>query len=367
MVIFLFFVLICMTLKFNANNINNNSNNNLLITKKNVILGVIINYNWKKIAPFFISFKEARFKNCDCVMFVEGLSQNTINKIESFNVKIIKIKRTIKARVINYRHKLYEEFLRNNTDKYRLVLSIDVRDSFFQKDIFEYYKNIKSFLSLSLEDGYLSHPINKLWVTKAFGFNVYNAIKNERIICGGTILGSLDKFIEFSSIIWKIMNQSNNSREKWIDQAVINYLIYYKKLFVNDTILRNENKDSPFLTIGISKPESFMFDLEDNILNIKGKIPAVIHQYDRHKKILIKVLKKFSNNLTEENGDKNQIGYKNYNNNIYLTKNLFLKLYFIFLLYISILLIILLYKLEKKNSLNKKKKNLKYDLIKLEK
>lgn len=137
MVIFLFFILICMALKFNANNINNNSNKNLLITKKNVILGVIINYNWAKIAPFFISFKEARFKNCDCVMFVEGLSQNTINKIESFNVKIIKIKRTIKARVINYRHKLYEEFLRNNIDKYRLVLSIDVRDSFFQKDIFE--------------------------------------------------------------------------------------------------------------------------------------------------------------------------------------------------------------------------------------
>lgn len=85
-------------------------------------------------------------------------------------------------------------------------------------------------MSLALEDGYLYHHLNKLWITTAFGSNVYNAIKHERIICGGTILGSLDKFIEFSSIIWKIMNQSNISREKWIDQAVINYLIYYKKL-----------------------------------------------------------------------------------------------------------------------------------------
>ena len=67
------------------------------------------------------------------------------------------------------------------------------------------------------------------------------------------------------------------------------------------------------------------------------------------------MLKKFSNNLTEENDGKNQTGYRNYNNNIYLTKNLFLKIHFIFLLYISIFLIILLYKLEKKNSLNKKK------------
>lgn len=133
----------------------------------------------------------------------------------------------------------------------------------------------------------------------------------------------------------------------------------------------NENKDSPFLTIGISKPGSFLSDIEDNILNIKGEIPAVIHQYDRHKIIVIKVLKKFFNNLTEENVDKNQIEYRNYNNiissnlynisnnkiiqkgynhnHIYLTKNLFLKLYFIFLLYISIFLIILLYKFEKKS------------------
>ena len=139
-------------------------------------------------------------------------------------------------------------------------------------------------------------------------------------------------------------------------------------LFANDSILRNENKDGPFLTIGISKPESFMFDTEDNILNIKGEIPAVIHQYDRHKKIVIKVLNKFFNNLTEENDDENQIGYRDYNNaissnlynisnnkiiiqkgynNIYLTKNLFLKLYFIFL-FISIFLIIFLYNFEKK-------------------
>ena len=248
--------------------------------------------------------------------------------MESYNVTIIKIQRTIKALIINYRHKLYEDFLRNNTDKYNLVLSIDVRDSFFQKDIFKYYENIKTFLSFALEDDILSQNVNKDWIINAFGYNVYNAIKHERIICGGTVLGSLDKIMEFSSIIWKIMNQSDDSREKWIDQSVINYLIYYKKLFSNITIIRNENKDSPFLTLATSKPESFIIDSEDNILNINGEIPAVIHQYDRHKKILIKVLKKYSND----------------NNNNY------------FNLYFLIFLIIILYKL-KKNSLkiNKKK------------
>ena len=178
------------------------------------------------------------------------------------------------------------------------------------------YENIESFLSLAIEDGYLSERTNKGWIINAFGYNVYNTIKNERIICGGTVLGSIDKIIEFSSIIWKIMNKSNNSRENWIDQAVINYLIYYKKLFANDTIIRNENKNSPILTLAISKNQSFIIDSEDNILNIKGEIVAVIHQYDRHKIIYEKVLKKFSNDFLEENEDKNLFGYKNYNNTI---------------------------------------------------
>lgn len=233
MITFIFFIFICLIIIFKANNINNISN--LIIekqeknsfyenttTKKNLILGVIVKYNWKIIAPFFNSLKRANFNNCDCVMFVENVSQETINKMESYNVRVIKIQREIKAKIINYRHKLYEEFLRNNSDKYNLVLSIDVRDSFFQKDIFKYYENIESFLSLAIEDGYLSERTNKGWIINAFGYNVYNTIKNERIICGGTVLGSIDKIIEFSSIIWKIMNKSNNSRENWIDQAVIN-------------------------------------------------------------------------------------------------------------------------------------------------
>ena len=222
MVIFLSLVFICMIFKFKTNNINDNSNNNLTIIKKNLVLGIILNFDWKTISPFFISFQKVHFNNCDCVMFVENLAQETINKLVSFNVTIIKIQRIIKARIVNYRHKLYEDFLRNNTDKYNLVLYIDVRDSFFQKDIFKYYENIKSFLSFAIEDDYLSEISNKDWIIDAFGYNVYNDIKNERIICGGTVLGSLDKIMELSSIVWKIMNQSDYSREKWTDQAVIN-------------------------------------------------------------------------------------------------------------------------------------------------
>jgi len=153
----LIFLLICIFIKLKANNINkdttliienqnNNSilentlpiTNNLTIKKKNLILGVIKNYDWNAIYPFFMSFKNAGFNNCDCVMFVNEITQETINKISYFGVKVIQIERLINAKLVNYRFKLYEDFLRNNPDKYNLVLTIDVRDSIFQKDIFKY-------------------------------------------------------------------------------------------------------------------------------------------------------------------------------------------------------------------------------------
>ena len=114
MVKFLLIINICMLFKLKANNLNkdstiiienqNNSsflenifsiNNNSTIMKKNLILGAIMNYNWKTITPFFISFKNAGFNNCDCVMFVYNLQQETINKIKSFDVRVIQIQTLI--------------------------------------------------------------------------------------------------------------------------------------------------------------------------------------------------------------------------------------------------------------------------------
>jgi hypothetical protein len=257
-----------------------------------LIVGVIKNYKWEVVAPFFTTFKKVGFDNCDCVIFVENITQETINKIKNFDVRVIKIKGIIEANIINYRYKLYEDFLKNNPDKYNLVLAIDIRDSIFQKDIFKYYENNKSFLVLAIEDDYLNHPINKMWIIEAFGNNIYKIIENERIVCSGTILGSANKFLEFSSMIWKIANTNNYSRHNWNDQAIVNYLVYYK-LFLNDCIIKNHNKDGLILTLATATPKSFFIDYESNILNGKGEIASVIHQYNRHQKIALRVIYKF--------------------------------------------------------------------------
>jgi hypothetical protein len=118
-------------------------------------------------------------------------------------------------------------------------------------------------------------------------------MKNERIICVGTVWGTPDKFLEFSKIMWERLGSEWSLRVNAVEQAVGNYLIYHDKMF-NDCIIKSENKDGPVMTVALTKRYDINFDLNNNILNEKGEIVAVINQYDRKKDILEFVKKKYS-------------------------------------------------------------------------
>ena len=62
------------------------------------------------------------------------MNSRTINNIKSCGVIVYKTPEKYKnMKIINYRWKIYEEFLKNNKDKYNLVFTADIRDVFFQK------------------------------------------------------------------------------------------------------------------------------------------------------------------------------------------------------------------------------------------
>jgi len=135
----------------NITNIENEQNN----TKKNLIIGAIENYPWNKIRNFFISLNKVGFKNCDFIMFIDKISQEAIDNLKNLGVILYDTPRKIlgtRALVQNYRFKIYEDFLTENKDKYNMVFTADIRDTIFQKDIFEFYNFNKSFLGAFYED-----------------------------------------------------------------------------------------------------------------------------------------------------------------------------------------------------------------------
>ena len=261
--------------------------------KKNLLIGSITGYLWQDVAPFFKSFERAGFENCDCVMFVANMSDKTIEKIKSCGVIVQKIPDKFKGiSIINFRWKIYADFLQENPDKYNLVFTADVRDVFFQSDVFRFYENNKNFLGIAIEDNFLSEKTNKSWLVNAYGEEAYKTIAHERILCAGTVWGTVDNFCNFSLAMWEKLSSVCLLRKNVIDQAVGNWLIYHDKMFYN-SLIKSDNQDGKVMTIGFTARENIKLDSNDNILNGKGEIAAVIHQYDRHNDIVIKVINKF--------------------------------------------------------------------------
>ena len=274
---------------FNNKNNNQSDINKISDTKKNLLIGTVINYGWEKMALFFKSFQKAQFKNCDLVIFIHNISPFSISKLKSYGVIIYKIPDICKnIRIINCRWKIYADFLNDNPNKYNLVFTADVRDVIFQQDIFKFYDSEKPFLGIAFEDNTLLNEVNKKWIIEVYGEKLYKTIENERIICLGTIWGTPDKFKEFSYLMWESLNSGQVLINKVTDQAIGNFLIYHDKLF-NNSIKISENTNGPVMTIGFTKRENIKLDRNNNILNEELKVAAVVHQYDR-KKDLLKIL-----------------------------------------------------------------------------
>ena len=209
-------------------------------------------------------------------MFVGNMDINTIDKIKSFGVIVYKIPdKFINSKIIKVRWKIYEEFLSENKDKYNLIFTTDLRDSFFQKDVFKFYDNNKKpFLGIALEDGTISSEFfNRLLILRTYGRKLYKSIKYERIIYAGTLWGTADKFLEFIRIMWENFTSKWSLGIKAVDQGTLNYLIYYKKIF-NDCLIKSDNKDGRVMTIALTERKSINFDLDYNVLNDKGEIAS---------------------------------------------------------------------------------------------
>ena len=289
----------------------NDTNNYIYIRKlnndqkKNLVIGAFTYYPWFKIKNFFISLIQSNFENCDFVMFLGRTSQETKEKLKSIGIIVYDIpEELIRYNVQNSRWKIYEDFLSNNTDKYNMVFTADIKDTFFQKDIFKYYKDYnKPFLGVFYEESIIKNrPMNCDWVRFYSGQENLEKIYLNRIICSGTLIGTIDKFIEFCNILWKTMKDKNdliNIR----DQGAVNYIIYYLKYF-NDCLIPKDNY-GPLMTIGLSNRDNLTLDQDDNIINYSGQVAAVIHQYNRHEDIVNKISNKYNEYNLDRNNNKN--------------------------------------------------------------
>ena len=298
--------------QFQLRNLDSDNSN-----QKNLIIGLIKGYTWQIIKPFFISLISAKIQNYELVVFVDKLSEETLDKIKLCGaiIKDIPEKNLGFQDLVKYRWKLISDFLKENKDKYNLVFATDVKDVIFQKDIFKYYNSTKPFISFNLEDTTLRNPLNKIWVRNFCKTSEeYFKIADLQVISEGTIISTIDKFIEFADTLWQEISNLSNIN----DQGAINYLIYYKKL-LNDSIIMSDNT-GPIMALGVTGTNKILLDSNNNVLNNKGKIAAVVHKYDRKPDIVRKINKKYNDDVLNTHLNIDKTKKENKNNDEYKEK-----------------------------------------------
>ena len=350
--------------KFQLRNLDSDNSN-----QKNLIISLIKGYTWQIIKPFFISLISAKIQNYELVVFVDKLSEETLDKIKLCGaiIKDIPEKNLGFRDLIKYRWKLFPDFLKENKDKYNLVFATDVKDVIFQKEIFKYYNSTKPFISFNLEDTTLRNPLNKNWVRNFCKTNEeYFKIADEQVISEGTIISTIDKFIEFADTLWQEISNLSNIN----GQGAINYLIYYKKL-LNDSIIISDNT-GPIMALGVTGTNKILLDSNNNVLNNKGKIAAVVHKYDRKPDIVRKINKKFNDDVLITHLNIYKTKKENKNNDEYkekIEKNKRIKIIrkIILFSFIIISMLCLTYIKGKKSGLFKKSKKERKDRSKTKK
>ena len=247
--------------------------------KKNLILGAIKDYGWYDIEPFFRSWK-ANCPNTDVVIFADNLLHWTRRQLETFpDVKIVDISCNDKL-IIDVRWTFYRQYMEQARNVYHQVLTTDVRDVIFQKNPFQAHQERGAYLEyategVSIED---TPSSNALWIKMFFGENTYLHIKDHTVICCGTVCGTMDAMLVLARKMEELLARSNF----WgAEQAIMNYLVY-NKLLPFKNILESNIEDGNILTLS-GLPNAAISGV--NVLSRSGKVPALVHQYDRHQEL----------------------------------------------------------------------------------
>jgi len=213
--------------------------------------------------------------------------KNDINK-NTLKYKVIDNKN---VHVVNYRFKLYYEYLIENKDIYNLIFICDSRDVLFQKNIFTHPLIDNKYDLYIFEEESVNITIDKcrfnsLYITKS-GLNIEKLVKDKPILCVGTILGTTNGILqylkEFNNVLFNIVNEEN--RAYYGTDSGINYYIIYGNLLDNSKICICKNRDKLVYTMAF--PNYLNLIDYNTLLNEKKQICYdndvcyCIHQYDR--------------------------------------------------------------------------------------
>ena len=252
---------------------------------KNLVMGTASGFDWSTLEPFVTSF--ARYaKNTELVLFLKNISDFTLDKLQRCvkgALKIEPFEYTTLDGVVRFRN--FKRYIDAHGDEYEQIFITDTRDVIFQGDIFEHFKGYSNFLGYAYEDDDLrgsksGFVWNYIWFAKIFGKEEADKLLDKKIICAGSSLIGTPH--EIRIFLEKLLTDDPRMGEFAYDQAAFNYL-FHNKLVPIENLIEIDTYSGAIYTNGLIKDNKIRGDF---ILRGDGGVPAVVHQYDRHKELI---------------------------------------------------------------------------------
>ena len=259
---------------------------------KDLIIGAFSNYGYDAVKPWIESINQTEFVG-DKVLITINVSEETNQQIRDAGFTVIPKKSDGKMMFHMERFLHLFTYLKDTKWDYRYVITTDVRDVIFQSnpiDWLETYLVRDRVLVASSEAIQIKNENwNKENIFKCFGETFYDHIKEQEVLCVGTLAGTGYAMADLCGMLFQL----SINRADWVaDQAAYNFLMRMYPYNLNTWFARLEdgwainahvtNRESQYEEFGPFLLEERPFFEDGLVKDAKTKRPfAIVHQYDR--------------------------------------------------------------------------------------
>ncbi|WP_374951527.1 hypothetical protein [Mucilaginibacter sp.] len=268
-----------------------------------LILTIIHGYDYPFLEPFFESLKLTGFNGKIVIFVSETVSRTTRAAIKRQGALLVDYNTRHPymtdyatafqaivpgASISNYRFILFREFLLTHQAEYQRVAMTDVRDVIFQRNPFTGLN--ENEIHVFLEDPvqtFRYSELNYQWSVAANGQSVTDTFINEVVSCAGFTIGGMQPVLAYLNH----MKRKLEYREvlPWaFDQGVHNGYVYALRPPEMRTF---KNDEAVVATLGAYQP--YQLNAQGAVVNSRGDLYAVVHQYDRSGKLFALVKRKY--------------------------------------------------------------------------
>ena len=263
----------------------------------NLILGIIEGYTFYEISPFLRSLRSSSFEGHLCLYAGPNMADSTVAAVERLGAEVIRYRDAFPfvadphsanvhwlpspIHIYNYRHFLYLDYLLKHGSRFRSVLITDVRDVIFQADPFHF--EVEDCICVAMENFRLpigSCKWTKGWLLAGFGAEALDRVRDAEMSCAGTTLAPVVEMQRYLRTLLGMIQRMEDA-SACADQAAHNLLLHGGRLA---PVKRLYNFYGPILTAG-TEPEHWFND-RGELINLDGSVINIVHQYDRHPRLL---------------------------------------------------------------------------------